>query len=165
MVDTATVAIGIGLVSLWVGIVAMWLVADFSKRVLAEAKQVIDASTTAIWKSVAALERNAKALAANQQEMAAELQRLRESVHDTDGRTRDLHGRAAAHRQEIDRIHGRITAITRVLTTFAPVPEFHDDVQEPTAAAANGDSTLEKLRRAAGPGSLPGSANPSRRVG
>ena len=150
MFDTATVAIGIGLVSLWVGIVAMWLVADFSKRVLAEAKQVIDASTTAIWKSVSSLERTVKVLAANQQEIAGEVQRFRENLHDVDGRTRDLHARAAAHRQEIDHIHGRIAAITRVLTTVAPVPEFHDDVPEPAAAPENGDSTFEKLRRASG---------------
>lgn len=162
MLDTSTVAIGLALVALWLGVVAMWLVADFSKRVLAEAKQLIDASTTALWKSVSSLERNVKTMAANQQELAGELQRLRESVRDMDGRTNGLHARAAAHRQEIDRLHSRLTQITRVLTTLAPVPELQDDLREPPAVDG-GDSALDKLRRASA--AEPNTADPARNLG
>ena len=162
MVDTSTIAFGLALVALWLGVVAMWLVADFSKRVLAEAKQLVDASTTALWKSVSALERNAKIMANNQQELAGEIQRMRESLRDVDGRTNGLHARAAAHRQEIDRIHSRITQITRVLTTLTPVPEFQDDVREPPAADG-GDSALEKLRRASADDAH--TADPARSIG
>jgi biopolymer transport protein ExbB/TolQ len=164
MFDTSTVAIGLALVALWLGVVAMWLVADFSKRVIAEAKQLIDASTTALWKSVSSLERNAKIIAANQQEIAGEVQRLRESLRDVDTRTHGLHARAAAHRQEIDRIHGRITQITRVLTTLTPVPEFQDDVRD-TGTSNGGESTFEKLQRAsADDAHAPNPADPLGRV-
>ena len=165
MFDASAVALLLGLASLWLGITAIWLVVNFAKRVLAEAKQLIDATTTAIWKTLASVERSVKSLATNQREMAGELSRLRENVRDLDTRVRDLQGRAASHRQEIDHIHGRITAITRVLTTFAPVPEFHDDAPEPPAAAEGGDSTFEKLRRASGQEPSAAGGDPSRQVG